>query len=113
MALVRMMQSSFHQIIDVVAVRDRLVAAIRAVLVAGGMTALVFAVRAVGGIAGTDFQCVFLDHIALAGRMMEMAVVQKVHVPVVLDGSVAAVGTVFVVVVVVSSRVGRVHEVNE
>ena len=107
--LVRMMQASFHQVVGVVAVRHRLVAAVRAVLVAGLVAAVVLAVRAVGGVAGADFQAVFLDHVALAGRVVQVAVVQVVHVAAVPDGGVTAVGPVFMVVVVVGGGMFGVH----
>ena len=109
MSLVRMVQAPVHQVVNVVAVRHRLVAAVRAVLVAGVVATLILAVCALVGVAGGDFQAVLLDHVALAGRVMQMAVVQVVHVVAVFDGGVAAVGTVFVVVVVMDGRVFRVH----
>ena len=109
MSLVRVVQASFHQIVGVVAVRHRLVAAVRAVPVPGLVAALVFAVRAGVRVAGADLQRVFFDHVVLTGRMVQVAVVQVVHMVAMLEGGVTAVGPMFVVVVVVGGRVGRVH----
>jgi len=92
---VRMMQAAIHEVIDVVAVRDRFMAAIRAVdmrgVVAGAGRGV--AVR----ISGADFDDVLIDMPGV--RVMQVPIVQIVDVPVVFHGNVAAVGAVFVVVV--------------
>ena len=110
MSLVRMVQPPVHQIVGVVTVRHRLVAAVRTVLVVGLVPAVVLAVRAVGGITGANLQAVFFYHVAFAGRMVQVAVVQVVHMVAVLDGSVAAVGTVFVIMVVMGSKWLLTHD---
>ena len=92
---VRMMQVAVHEIIDVIAVRDRFVAATGAVDMRGVVAG---AGRGVAvGIRGADFDDVLIDMPRV--RMMQMPVVQVIDVPVVLHRSVAAVGAVLVVVV--------------
>ena len=92
------------------AVGHRLVAAVRPVLVLCPVTAIVVAVRAIGGIAGADFQGVFLNLICIARGMVQVAIMKVVHVPIVLNGGVAAARAVFVIVVGVLGRMVRVHE---
>jgi hypothetical protein len=91
---VRVVQMAFHQIVGVVAVRHRLMAAAGAVAVALRVAAAVVVRCALGGVGRADRQGVFLD---LPGRhVMEVAVVEVIHVAVVLDGRVAAAGAVLV-----------------
>ncbi len=92
---VRMMQVAVHEVIDMVAVRDRLVAAAGAVDVRGVVAG---ARRGVAvGILRTDLDDVLIDVPVV--RMMQMPVVQVINVPVVLHRGVAAASAVRVVVV--------------
>jgi hypothetical protein len=77
-----------------VAVRDRFVAAAGAVDMRGVVAG---ARRSVAvGIGRADLDDVFIDMPRM--RMMQVPVMQVIDVPVVFDGSVAAAGAVFVVV---------------
>lgn len=73
MFAVRMMQVSVHQVIDVIAMWHRLVAAVRSVSVSGFMRAAVVAWRAVGGIRSAHRNCVIVD-VAVV-NMMQVSVV--------------------------------------
>ena len=109
---VRMMQPPFHQIVQMRAVGQRFVATARPVLVFCIVTAIVAAVRAVCGIAAADFQNVFLNLISIARRMVQVAIMEVVHVPIVLNGDVTAARAVFVIVIGVRGRMVRVHGGN-
>lgn len=92
---VRMMQVAVHEVIDVVAVRDRFVAAAGAVDMRGVVAG---AGRGVAiGIRSADLDDVFIDVPGV--RVMQMPVVQVIDVPVVLHCDVAAVGAVLMVVI--------------
>ena len=98
---VGVVQVAIDQVIDVVAVRHRFVAAAGAVAVALGVLAAVVAGRAGRGVGAPDRQGVLLDRAAVL--VVQVAVVQVVGVAVVLDGRVAAVrpvlmGVAFVVI---------------
>ena len=84
----------------------------RPVLVFCLVTAIVAAVRAVCWITGADFQNVFLNLTSIARRMVQVAIMEVVHVPIVLNGGVAAARTVFVIVVGVRCRMVSVHRGN-
>jgi hypothetical protein len=86
------------QVVDVLAVRDRLVAAVRSVLVFDLVFGAVVAGRAVGGVGLADRQCVALD--AALAVVVQLAVVEVIHVIVVADGAVTAAWAVLVVVYV-------------
>jgi hypothetical protein len=84
------------QVVDVLAVRDRLVAAVRSVLVFVLVFGAVVAGRAVGGVGLADRQYVALD--AAPAVVVQLAVVQVIHVIVVADGAVTATWAVLMVV---------------
>jgi hypothetical protein len=86
------------QIVDVLAVRDPLVPAVRSVLVFILVFGAVVAGRAVGGVGLADRQCVALD--AALAVVVQLAVVKVIHVIVVADGAVTAAWAVLVVVYV-------------
>jgi hypothetical protein len=94
-ALVRMVEASFDEVVDVVSVGDGVVATALAVNVrpalVGGVAAL--------GVELVDRQRVLVDVIAM--RVVEVAVVEEVDVPVVDDLRVPASGAVDVLVGVV------------
>lgn len=87
-------------------------AAARPVLVLCLVTVVVAAVRAVCGIAGADFQNVFLNLSSIARRVVQVAIMEVVHVPIVLNGGVAAARAVFVIVVGMRGRMVRLHDGN-
>jgi hypothetical protein len=97
---VRVMEVVVDEIVDVIAVRDLLVAAVRAV----GVGAVVLAAGVIG-CAGVrmlrvDLQDVLVDVVAV--RVVEVAAVEVVDVVVMLDGLVAAAGPVLVGVAAVN-----------
>jgi hypothetical protein len=82
-----MVQPAIDQIIDMVAVRHRFMAAIRPVHMGAGQLR-----GAAIGIGGGNRDHMFINMIAV--DMMEMAIVQIISVAIVPDGGVAAAGTV-------------------
>ncbi len=96
---VRVMEMPVHQIVDVIPVRHGLVTAIRAVDVRGVMPLARVIRGAFRGVRPADLEPVLI-HVIPVG-MVQVAVVQVVHVVVVLDGHVAAVRAVLVIVVAV------------
>jgi hypothetical protein len=94
MAAVRMMQMSCDEVIHMVAVRHRFVPAIRAVCVVSRVACARVLRGACGWISGTHRHRVFIHVIAV--RLVQMAIMQVVHVVAVLDARVAASGSVSV-----------------
>jgi hypothetical protein len=86
------------QVVDVLAMRDRLVAAVWSVLVFVPVFGTLVAGRAVGWVGLADRQCVALD--AARAVVVQFAVVEVIHVIVVADGAVTAAWAVLVVVYV-------------
>lgn len=78
MAAVRVMQVAIHQVVHMIAMRDRLVTATGAM----HMTGFVAAARrgAAGGILGADFDDVFF--VVIAFRMHQVPIVEVIDVPV-------------------------------
>ena len=104
---VRVMEMTVDEIVDVVAVGHRLVSAAGAV----DMALLVTGASVLGG-AGGRIPLAHLDHVlvhVVAVGVVEVAVVEIVHMVTVLDGDVAATGAVdvFVVLVLVAVHVDR------
>jgi hypothetical protein len=97
MAAVRMVQMTIDQVVDMVAVRHGLVAATRTVLVAPLMAAAIVTGRAGVGIGRAHLDHVFVEMVAV--RVMQVAVVEIVHMIAVPDRGVAAARTVLVRVV--------------
>jgi hypothetical protein len=96
-ALVVVMQSTINEIVNVVAVRDGFVSARRSVDVAGGMA---FVRRsALLGVGSRHSDLVLIDVIAV--HVMQMSIVDIVNMPVMLDGGVAAILAVLVLVILV------------
>ena len=98
-AAVRVMQVAVDEVVDVVTVGHGLVAAAGAVHVVAGVPATVVARGAGPGVGGVDLDLA-LVRMALV-RAMHVAVVQIADVVTVLEGGVAAIRAVGVVVVVV------------
>jgi hypothetical protein len=88
---VRVMEVTVHQVVHVITVRDRFVAAVGAVTMAGFVPFRVVG-RALRRVPAADLDPMLLH--AVAGRMMQAAVVQVVRVAVVPHRGVAATGTV-------------------
>ncbi len=95
------------QVVDVVAVRHRFVPASGPVLVAGVVLGLVVS-GAFGGIGVADHDRVLVDP-AVVG-VVQVSVVEIVHMPVVTDGGVAATWSVLVVVGFMGRIVVVAHE---
>lgn len=97
MIAVRVVQVPVNEVVDVVAMRDSLVATIGTMHMIGVVLGLV--------IGGADVRILITDsdhvlvHMLFVG-MMQMPVMQIVDVPIVLDRSMAAILAVLVVVVV-------------
>jgi hypothetical protein len=93
-AAVRVVQVAVDEVVRVIAVRHRFVAAAWSVLMILGMPAATVGRRASGGIGGVHLQAVLLN--TLGRRVVQVAVVKVIDVPVMLDALVAAVGPVLV-----------------
>ncbi|MCC6699255.1 MAG: hypothetical protein IT365_26760 [Candidatus Hydrogenedentes bacterium] len=94
-----MVQMPFHEIVDVIPVRDRLVATAGAVDVNRVMRGAGVALRALVGIGGVDGKPVLIEVIAM--RVQQVAVLQVVGVPGMLDSHMPASFVVAVDVTVV------------
>jgi hypothetical protein len=95
---VRVMQMSVNKIVDMVAMRNRLVAASRTVNVIGIMAATGVTRSAGSGVCLSDLQCMFLDR-PVRVHVVQVAVVQVIDMATMLDRGVTTVGAVLVVVV--------------
>ncbi len=102
---VRMVQVAVDEIVDVIPMRHRFMAAPRAVNVARVVAAA--ARRALVRIPGAHFEPVLVDMIAV--RMMQMTVMQIINVIVVLDCSMSTVRAMLMVVVSVMWFVAGAH----
>lgn len=109
--IVRVMQMARHQIVDVVAVRDPLVPAGRAVSVGGVVLAAVMLGCAVNRVLRPDLERVLVYVVAV--RMVQMPVVQVVHVALVAHGGVTAAGAVLVLVASMDVVLGIVHGTDD
>jgi hypothetical protein len=98
-AAVGVMKVAIDDVVGVIAVGDRVVAAAGAVLVGGVVLAAVVRRRARGRIRAADGEGVLVDVIAV--DVMKMAVVKEVLVAIVLDRLVAAARAVGMGVLVV------------
>ena len=99
---VRVMEVTIDQVVNVVAVGNRRVAAVRAVLVSLFVSLAAVLGRACGGVRLTDRQSVLFHHVAI--DMMQVTVVQIIDMAVVHDAGVAAVRAVLVGVPLVMMR---------
>ena len=99
MAVVRMMQVSINEIINMITMRNGCMAAVGAMNV---LLVVAFrAKRAFVGICGTDRDDVFVHVVAM--RMMQMAVVKIIQMPVMHDGDMPAIFAVDMRMIGVSS----------
>ena len=94
---VRVVQVTIDEVVDVVAMRHRFVAATGAVHVSRFVAAAVVFRRAGVWVGGADGDAVFIDVVAV--RMVQVAVVQVINVAFVFDGGVTAIRAVLVFVV--------------
>ncbi len=97
-AVVLMVQMAVHEIVHVVPVRDRLVAAARSVHVIGRVARARMSRPAAVGVLLVDRQDVVVQVVAV--RMVQVPVVEEVDVSLVDDGHVAAARSVDVLVLV-------------
>lgn len=94
---VRVMQVPGDEVVDVIAVRDRLVTATRAVDMALGVTSTAVRRRARGRIGRADLDNA-LVHVAIVA-VVEVTIVEVIDVVAMADGEVAAVSAVDVIVI--------------
>jgi hypothetical protein len=104
MALAGVVQVTVYQVIDVITVGDRFMAAAGAVLMALRVAATGVRGCASGGIGCGHGDLVLFD--AVLAHVVHMAVVQVIDVAVVLNAGVAAAGAVLVAVI----RMGSGHD---
>lgn len=105
-AVMDMMQAAVYQVVDVVAVGHGFMAAIRTVDVIGGVAGAL-AMGALVGIGGADVDDVLIHVIAM--HVVQVAVVEIVDVPVMLDGGVSAIRPMLVAVIGVMLVVAGAH----
>lgn len=91
---VRVMQAPLDQVVHVIAMRDRFVATARTMNMAGFVAGS--GRGATIGICSADLDHMLIDVIAMG--MMEMPIVQIVHVPIVLYGCMPTAGAVLMIV---------------
>ena len=112
MVAARVMQHTVDQIIEVIAMRYRLVAAIRSMMMTGAAASLC-GIHATFGIVVVHGQPVFIIVRNLAVNavwMVEMTVVEVVHVALMTDGGVSAPRAMLVGVVLMT--VACAHDAN-
>lgn len=102
---VRMVQMTVDQIVDVVAVRHRFVAAARPVHMTGAMAGTVMLRRAAVRVGGADGDHVLIDMVAM--HVVQMAVVQEIDMVFVTHCSMAALRAMLVVVMGVLGAAGH------
>ncbi len=93
----RVVQVAVDQVIDMVAVGNRLMAATRAMNVVGGMAATLVAGCAALGVLAVGFQYVFVDMIAM--HVMQVPIMQIIDMSIVFDCRMAAARLVLMVMV--------------
>ena len=105
MIAVRIMQVALDQVIHMVAVRDRLVAAVRAMHMRRGMPTAGVLRGTCGGIRAGDIENMLIDVIAV--HVVQVALVQVIGVPIMGDGNVTAARTMLVPVAVTATTQAR------
>jgi hypothetical protein len=105
MVAMRMMQVAGDQVIHVIAMRNRGVAAVGAMDMCGIMAGASVVGGALIGVGGGHGDDVFV-HVPGVG-VMQMAVVQVIHMVVVADGEVAAIGAMLMRMVSVDVAVAH------
>jgi hypothetical protein len=109
MAVMDVMQTAIHQVVDMITVGHGFMTAIGSMDVVGPMAAAL-AMGAVIRVGGIDLQDVLVHVIAM--HVVQMAVVQIVDMASVLDGGMATVRTVLVAVMRVMPVVAGGHGVT-
>jgi hypothetical protein len=89
MTVMRVVKVSCHEIIHVIAVRNRFVAAVFTVLMLGTVCAAVVAVGAVSRIRGTDLKPVLVE-MAFVTKV-QVAIMNVIRMPLVVDGCMTTV----------------------
>lgn len=108
MVAMLVVQPTIDQIVDMIAVRHRFVAATRTVEMPVIMTRMVLDWMATAWIGCADFDHMLIDMIAM--WVVQMAIVQVVNMVTVLYGSVTATGAVFMVMMFVMRQIAVAHE---
>ena len=104
---VRMVQVPVYQIVHMVTMGYRGMAATRSMYVIGCMTGALVLWRAGVGVRRGDANHMFIDMVAV--RMVHMAIVQVVNMAFMLNSDVPAIGSMLVVMVVMVGLVARCH----
>ncbi len=103
-ASMRMMQVAVHEIVNVIAVRDRGMTAVRSVYMLLVMTVAGMTVCALHRVCRVYIQLMLIDVAVM--RMVQMAVVKKIDVITMLNGGMTAREGVLVGVVLVGRMLG-------
>ncbi len=109
--VVRVMQMPTHQIVDVAAVRDRLMPAVRAVHVRGVVLAAVMPGCTVGRVLRPDLKCVLVYVVAVG--MVQMPVVKVVDMALMLHGGMPAPRTMLMLVAGMDVVLGIIHGAHD
>lgn len=104
---VRMVQMAVDEIVDMITVRNRFVAAARAMNVSSVMSGAAMVGRATIRILVAHFNPMLVHMIRV--RMVKMAIVEIIHVAGVPDSNVAAAGSMRVVVVGMMRKIAGGH----
>ncbi len=104
---VRMVQVPINQVIHMVTMGYRRMAAARSVLMIGGMTGTLVLWRTGVGVCRRDANHMFIDMIPV--RMVQMTIMQVVNMSFMLNSDVPAVGSMLVVVVDVVGLIAGCH----
>ena len=107
--VVLVVQMSIDEVIDVIPMGNCRVTAIRSMYVPGFVAIANVSASASRRVRGADFDRVLFD-LSGRSRMVKVPVVQVIHVPIVLDGGMAATLAVHMVVVVMVIVVCRHNE---
>lgn len=94
---VRVVQMAIYQIIHMITMRNGLMTTTRPMFMFGGMSAAVVLGRALGRIGRVNREYMFVDVIAM--HMMQMTVMEVVHMVVMFDRGMPAASLVFVFMV--------------
>ena len=92
---VLVMEMTVNQVINVIAMGNRFVAAARTVLVVILMTVAGVTGSAFCGVLGIDFEDMLINMVSV--EMVKVAIVEIIHMVTVFDSHVATVGTVLVI----------------
>ena len=95
MVAMRMMQPVINKIVHMISVRDGLMPATRSVDVFGRITFC--ALRAAVGVRVIYFDHMFVNMVSM--HMMEMSIMQIIHVPLMVDGNMPAIRPMLVRVI--------------